>query len=228
MPWSSPVAESLGSFLVTTYTLRKGSPAKTRTDLVVVGVARSPKGDLVPASGAGDVADAYGRKFKPLLTSMGFKGDAGEVLRLPAGDAINAGQLLVIGLGARDSLTVDKVRRAAGVASRNLGNAASVALAARIAAGDVDLARAAGPAAGDFPPLVAWMLGPGHQRGDLAAGLRHLGVAYRRAARRRAETFRVLLPGVLIVALGSVAVLAYCLVLFIPLRQLWDGLAVPS
>jgi leucyl aminopeptidase len=114
---------------VTTYTLRKGSPAKTRTDLVVIGVARTPKGDLVAASGAEDVAEAYGRKFKPLLTSMGFEGAAGEVLRLPAGDAINAGLLLVIGLGARDQLTLDKVRRAAGVAARNLGNAASVALA---------------------------------------------------------------------------------------------------
>ena len=114
---------------MTTYTLRKGSPAKTRTDLVVVGVARTPKGDLTPAPGAEDVAEAYGRKFKPLLSSMGFKGDAGEVLRLPAGEAINAGQLLVIGLGSRDSLTLDKVRRAAGVAARHVGNAASVALA---------------------------------------------------------------------------------------------------
>ncbi len=114
---------------MTTYTLRKGSPAKTRTDLVVIGVARTSKGALVPAPGAEDVAEAYGRKFKPLLSSMGFKADAGEVLRLPTGDEIRAGQLLVIGLGSRESLTLDKVRRAAGVAARNLRNAASVALA---------------------------------------------------------------------------------------------------
>jgi leucyl aminopeptidase len=114
---------------VTTYTLRKGSPAKTRTDLVVIGAARTRKGDLVPAPGAEDVAEAYGRRFKPLLTSMGFKAEPGEVLRLPAGDAIKAGQLLVVGLGAQDTLGPDKVRRAAGVAARNLRNAASVALA---------------------------------------------------------------------------------------------------
>ncbi len=114
---------------MTSYTLRKGSPAKTRTDLVVIGVARTGKGDLVACPGAQDVADAYGRRFKPLLSSMGFKGDAGEVLRLPAGEAIRASQLLVVGLGARDSLTLEKVRRGAGVAARNLRNAASVALA---------------------------------------------------------------------------------------------------
>ncbi len=40
---------------MTTYTLRKGSPAKTRTDLVVIGVARTAKGDLVACPGAEDV-----------------------------------------------------------------------------------------------------------------------------------------------------------------------------
>ena len=114
---------------MTTYTLRKGSPAKTRTDLVVIGVARTSKGDLVACPGAEDVAAAYGRKFKPMLSSMGFRGDSGEVLRVQTGGAITAGQLLVIGLGDRDGLTLERVRRAAGVAARNVGNAASVALA---------------------------------------------------------------------------------------------------
>ncbi len=114
---------------VTTYTLRKGSPAKTRTDLVVVGVAKTAKGDLVACPGAEDVATEYGRRFKPMLSSMGFKGDNGEVMRVPTGGAIKAGQLLVIGMGDRDSLTLERVRRAAGVAARNIGNAASVALA---------------------------------------------------------------------------------------------------
>jgi leucyl aminopeptidase len=114
---------------VTTYTLRKGSPAKTPTDLVVIGVAKAAKGDLVACPGAEDVASEYGRKFKPMLSSMGFRGEAGEVLRVPTGGAIKSGQLLVIGLGKRDDLTTERVRRAAGVAARNIGNAASVALA---------------------------------------------------------------------------------------------------
>ena len=114
---------------MTTYTLRKGSPANTRTDLVVIGVARTAKGALEPCAGAEEVAEAYGRRFRPLLTSMGFRGDAGEVLRVPTAGTIKAAQLLVIGLGARESLTLEGVRRAAGVAARNTGNAASVALA---------------------------------------------------------------------------------------------------
>jgi leucyl aminopeptidase len=125
---------------VTTYTLRKGSPAKTRTDLVVIGVARTSKGDLVACPGAEDVASEYGRRFKPMLSAMGFRGDSGEVLRVPTGDTIKAGQLLVVGLGARDSLTLERVRRAAGVAARNIGNAASVALA--LPAHDADHVRA--------------------------------------------------------------------------------------
>jgi leucyl aminopeptidase len=114
---------------VTTYTLRKGSPAKTRTDLVVIGVARSAKGDLEAAPGAEDVAAAYGRRFRPMLSSMGFRGEPGDVLRLPTSGTIKAGQLLVVGLGRRDTLTHEGVRRAAGVAARSVGNAASVALA---------------------------------------------------------------------------------------------------
>jgi leucyl aminopeptidase len=114
---------------VTTYTLRKGAPDRTRTDLVVIGVATGKAGALVAAPGAEPVASAYGRKFSPLLASMGFRGGAGEVVKVPTNGVLSAAQLLVVGLGPRDALTTEKVRRAAGVAARNLGNAASVALA---------------------------------------------------------------------------------------------------
>jgi len=77
----------------------------------------------------------------------------------------------------------------------------------------------------EIPPLLTWMLTSGHRQGSLASGLRHLASAYRRKADRQAETFRVILPGLLIVVIGSVAVLSYGLLLFVPLRSLWDGLA---
>ena len=125
---------------MTTYTLRKGSPAKTRSDLVVIGVARSASGDLVVGPGGEEVASAYGRKFKPLLDSLGFSGDAGAVLRIPTAGTLKAGQLLIVGLGSREALTTEKVRRAAGVAARNVGNAASVAVA--LPAGDAAHVRA--------------------------------------------------------------------------------------
>jgi len=114
---------------VTSYTLRKGAPDKTRTDLVVIGVATGKGGALVAAPGAEAVAAAYGRKFAPLLASMGFAGGFGDVVKVPTNGTLNAAQLLAVGLGPRDALTTEKVRRAAGIAARNLGNAASVALA---------------------------------------------------------------------------------------------------
>ncbi len=128
-PAGRVVGHGLAWRTVTTYTLRKGSPAKTRTDLVVIGVARTAKGDLVACPGAEDVASEYGRKFKPMLSSMGFRGEPGEVLRVPTAGTLKAGQLLVVGLGSRDDLTLEQVRRAAGAAARHLGNTASVALA---------------------------------------------------------------------------------------------------
>ena len=114
---------------MTSYTLRKGTPDKTRTDLVVIGVATGGSGALVAAPGAEAVVAAYGRKFAPLLASMGFRGGFGEVVTVPTHGTINAARMLAVGLGPREDLTVEKVRRAAGIAARNLTNSASVAVA---------------------------------------------------------------------------------------------------
>src|SRR5690349_12849392 len=85
-------------------------------------------GALVPCPGAEPVAAAYGRSFAPLLASLGFAGGFGETARIPAGKTLNAAQLLVVGVGERDALTTEKLRRAAGIAARSIGNVASVAL----------------------------------------------------------------------------------------------------
>ncbi|MFL6158196.1 MAG: M17 family peptidase N-terminal domain-containing protein, partial [Marmoricola sp.] len=114
---------------MTTYTLRKGSAEKVRTDLVVIGVAIGKAGALVPCPGGEPVAQAYGRSFAPMLASLGFSGGFGEIARIPTNKTLNAAQLLVVGLGDRNGLSTEKVRRAAGTAARSVGNAASVALA---------------------------------------------------------------------------------------------------
>ncbi|WP_447646161.1 hypothetical protein [Nocardioides zeae] len=49
---------------MTSYTLSKASPAKTRADAVVVGVVRAEQGPRL-AAGAEDVAAAYGRRLHP-------------------------------------------------------------------------------------------------------------------------------------------------------------------
>lgn len=114
---------------VTTYVLRSASPAKTRVDAVVVGVVQTAKG-VALALGGEDVAAAYGRRLRPLLSTLGVTGGVGEVTRVPtSGTAVNAGLLVLVGLGAEDGLDASVVRRAAGAAARGVPNAASVALA---------------------------------------------------------------------------------------------------
>jgi leucyl aminopeptidase len=126
---------------VTTYQLRAANPAKTRADAVVVGVVQRRKGattEAQVASGGEDVAKAYGRKFRPLLASLGVTGKAGEVHRIPTGGALSSPVLVLVGLG--DTVDQVSVRRAAGVASRAVTNASSVAVA--LPADSAELVRA--------------------------------------------------------------------------------------
>jgi leucyl aminopeptidase len=111
---------------VTTFALRNASPAKTRADAVVVGIVKSANGPLV-VSGAEDIAAAWGRKFRPLLSSLGITGKAGEVVKFPSGGAVRSPLLVLVGLG--EDPDSDSRRRAAGVAARAVTNSASVALA---------------------------------------------------------------------------------------------------
>ncbi len=122
---------------MTSYTLRSASPAKTRSEAVVVGVLQGAKGpELAP--GGEDVASAYGRKLRPLLATLGVKGKAGEVVKVPTSGALSTPLLVLVGLGS--TADADAVRRAAGVAARAVTNAASVAVA--LPAGTPELVRA--------------------------------------------------------------------------------------
>jgi leucyl aminopeptidase len=122
---------------VTTWTLRSASPAKTRCDVVVVGVlSGGSRPQLAP--GADDVAAAYGRKLAPLLATLGVTGKAGEVVKVPTAKAISSPVLVLVGLGRE--VTPAGVRRAAGAAARAVSNAASVALA--LPADSAELVRA--------------------------------------------------------------------------------------
>ena len=126
---------------MTSFHLRGASPAKTRADAVVVGAVQGPKG-VALADGADDVTSAYGRSLRPLLSTLGFTGKAGEVARIPTHGSLNTPLLVVVGLGkeaADPAAHLLAVRRAAGVAARSTSNAASVALA--LPAGDAALVR---------------------------------------------------------------------------------------
>lgn len=124
---------------MTTYSLRKGAADKTKTDLVVAGVVKTKKG-LEMAPGGEGVASAYGRKLEPLLSTLGFAGKPGEVVKIPTSGALKTPLLILVGLGDVEKLDPEGVRRAAGVAARAVSNAATVALA--LPATDVDYVRA--------------------------------------------------------------------------------------
>ncbi len=111
---------------VTTYSLRSASPAKSKADVVVVGVLSGPQGAAL-APGAEDVTKAYGRKLTPLLSALGVTGKAGEVVKVPTSGTVSSPLLVLVGLGE----TADQraVRRGAGAAARAITNAATVAIA---------------------------------------------------------------------------------------------------
>jgi leucyl aminopeptidase len=131
---------------VSTYTLRHANPAKTRCDVVVVGVmqgSKGAKGGLNVAPGGEPVASAYGRTFRPLLASLGVTGKVGEVTKVPTGKRLATPVLVIVGLGRQDSDSSPSpavVRRAAGAAARAVTNAASVAIA--LPADSAELVRA--------------------------------------------------------------------------------------
>src|SRR3954467_4712676 len=87
-----------GVVRLTTYTLRKGAAEKTKADVVVIGVVQTPKG-LAAAPGGEGVASSYGRKFAPLLSTIGFKGKVGDVAKVPTGGLIRSPLLILVGLG---------------------------------------------------------------------------------------------------------------------------------
>ncbi|GAA4128957.1 leucyl aminopeptidase [Nocardioides fonticola] len=111
---------------MTSYALRAANPAKTKADAVVVGVLSGSSAPTL-APGGEEVAAAYGRKLRPLLASLGVRGRAGEVTKVPTSGALGSPLLVLVGLGAE--VSADGVRAAAGSAARAVTNAASVALA---------------------------------------------------------------------------------------------------
>ncbi len=113
---------------MTSYTLRKGAVESAKTDAVVVGVVRSANGPKAASGGEG-AERAYGRRFGPLLSTLGFSGKAGELAKVPTGGLLKSPLLVLVGLGDEASVDAAAVRRAAGVAARALSHAGSVALA---------------------------------------------------------------------------------------------------
>ena len=122
---------------MTSYSLRKANPAKTRADAVVVGVVQDKTG-VALAPGGEEVAKAYGRKLPALLATLGVTGKAGEVVKVPTAGTITSPLLVLVWLGK--AVTPTSVRRGAGSAARAVTNAATAAVA--LPADEPELVRA--------------------------------------------------------------------------------------
>jgi leucyl aminopeptidase len=117
---------------VTTAILRSASPTSVKADALVIGVYSTGE-KLAPATGAGTVADAFGKNFVETLADVGASGKPGDVCKLIANGAVKAPVVVVVGLGEQDAdagpANLETLRRAAGAAVRALSGKKTVALA---------------------------------------------------------------------------------------------------
>ncbi|MEK6261752.1 MAG: type II secretion system F family protein [Planctomycetota bacterium] len=79
------------------------------------------------------------------------------------------------------------------------------------------------PRAKALPPLMRWMLATSEQQGTLIETLQLLAESYRRRALHHATLFKFWLPVLTTVFISGIIVLAYSMLFFIPLRELWGG-----
>ncbi len=126
------------------FTLSSASPTTTRADVVVVGVGP----DLKAVGPADAVGDAFGRSFKPTLTTLGFRGKPGDVAVLPTAGVIKAATVIAVGLG--DDPTPTTLRKAAAKAVKAVHNATTVTFALPTADADAIRAIAEGALLGGY------------------------------------------------------------------------------
>ena len=96
-----------------------GSPADLLAVPVFAGFDLGPGGERA--------AEALGAPLGPLAEAAGFTGKAGEALALPTLGRLPAATLLLVGVGERDKLDAESLRRAAGTLVRRAAGARSAA-----------------------------------------------------------------------------------------------------
>ncbi|MDQ1467044.1 MAG: leucyl aminopeptidase, partial [Actinomycetota bacterium] len=105
------------------FSLVSGSPATVRADLLVVPVFAER--ELGP--GADEVDRAVGGGLREFMDETGFEGKPGETLAIPTNGALGARAVILVGMGARDDLTTDGLRRAGAALARRASKVKSVA-----------------------------------------------------------------------------------------------------
>jgi leucyl aminopeptidase len=95
-------------------TLAKADAVSAKADLLAVPVFAGP--ELGP--GAEEAVAALGVPLAPLLEARGFSGKAGEAAALPTLGRLPATVLLLVGVGERDKVDAEALRRAAAAVVR--------------------------------------------------------------------------------------------------------------
>jgi leucyl aminopeptidase len=104
------------------FELRGARPAEVECDLLAVPVFAGGE----PGPGA-DAADASLGDPGAFFAAADFEGKPGQALVVPAGGGAGATSVLFVGVGARDEVTLDGLRRAAATVARRAKKAPTVA-----------------------------------------------------------------------------------------------------
>lgn len=116
--------------MVTTLNLSSKDPARLAADALVIGV-RS-EGGSATVEGADFLSRSAAESVSRAITLLGVTGDTGQITKIPAGDAVKADLLVLVGLGKAVEDTDgrrERLRRAAGSATAALAGTDKVVLA---------------------------------------------------------------------------------------------------
>ena len=100
----------------------QSAPATASADAIVIGVIQTPDGPRA-APGTAEIAEALAignTDLTGLLAALGGTGKLEEICKIATAGRIAAPLVVAVGLGAEDDLTAERLRRAAGVAIRDL------------------------------------------------------------------------------------------------------------
>jgi leucyl aminopeptidase len=120
-----------------TFSLVSTAADRVKADLLAVPVFAD--GELGPGADAVDAA--FGGGLSAFMEEASFEGKPGQTLAAPTNGGLGAKAAVLVGLGSRDKLTVDKIRNAAAAIARRSKKVKSVATTLLDAAPD-DLDRA--------------------------------------------------------------------------------------
>jgi len=110
-------------------TLTGKNPSSLKVDALVVGTCSTSDGVAVVAD---QLPDELVRQIETLAPQLGVTGARDEVRRVPAGDGVAAGVLVLAGLGERaadGTFSPEVLRSTAGAATRELAGTGTVAVA---------------------------------------------------------------------------------------------------